>query len=155
MSQAFLILVVFLSLSFVSRAQYDFFYFVLQWPGSYCDTSSSCCYPTYGKPPSDFGIHGLWPNNNDGSYPSNCDSSYPFDEYEIQDLLSSMDTNWPSLSCPSSDSTSFWSHEWSKHGTCAESVFNEHDYFQDALSLKGQVSILQCLNSAGNTFEIS
>nr|CAB3483055.1 unnamed protein product [Digitaria exilis] len=32
---------------------YDFFFLVLQWPGSYCDTKQSCCYPKSGKPAAD------------------------------------------------------------------------------------------------------
>ncbi|KAJ3705827.1 hypothetical protein LUZ61_009532 [Rhynchospora tenuis] len=121
-----------------------------QWPGSYCDTSSGCCYPTYGKPPSDFGIHGLWPNYNNGSYPANCDPNNPFAISQIQDLVSSLRTNWPSLSCPSSDSSSFWQHEWDKHGTCSETVLNQHGYFQAALNLKSKTGLLSCLKSAGN-----
>ncbi|KAF3431469.1 hypothetical protein FNV43_RR26200 [Rhamnella rubrinervis] len=128
---------------------FDFFYFVQQWPGSYCDTQQSCCYPTTGKPAADFGIHGLWPNRNDGSYPSNCDSSKPFDQSQISDLTSSMQKNWPTLACPSGNGIKFWSHEWDKHGTCSESVLDQHGYFQAALSLKKQVNLLQILQSAG------
>ncbi|GAB2214427.1 hypothetical protein Droror1_Dr00018773 [Drosera rotundifolia] len=127
---------------------FDFFYFVLQWPGSYCDTKQSCCYPLTGKPATDFGIHGLWPNYNDGSYPSNCDTSNPFDTSKVLDLISRMQTEWPSLSCPSSDNTKFWSHEWVKHGTCSESILNQYGYFKAALDLKNQIDILQILRNA-------
>ncbi|KAI3730765.1 hypothetical protein L1987_61942 [Smallanthus sonchifolius] len=76
------------SLLVLSASQdFDFFYFVQQWPGSYCDTKHGCCYPRTGKPASDFGIHGLWPNRNDGSYPSNCDSSNPFDASKDHKIL--------------------------------------------------------------------
>ncbi|GKU99506.1 hypothetical protein SLEP1_g12349 [Rubroshorea leprosula] len=128
---------------------FDFFYFVQQWPGSYCDTKQSCCYPTTGKPVADFGIHGLWPNYNDGTYPQNCDPNNPFNPSQISDLKSRMQKNWPTLACPSGDGTSFWSHEWEKHGTCSESVLDQHDYFDTTLNLKQQTSLLQALESAG------
>uniref|UniRef100_A0A1D1Z8R6 Extracellular ribonuclease LE n=1 Tax=Anthurium amnicola TaxID=1678845 RepID=A0A1D1Z8R6_9ARAE len=128
---------------------FDFFYFVMQWPGSYCDTKQSCCYPTTGKPAADFGIHGLWPNYNDGSYPSNCDPDSPFDASKIQDLIGRMQSDWPTLACPSGSGLQFWEHEWEKHGTCAESVLDQHQYFQTALDLKKQVGILSALTNAG------
>jgi len=128
---------------------FDFFYFVQQWPGSYCDTKQSCCYPKTGKPASDFGIHGLWPNYNDGSYPSNCDPDSPFDQSKVSDLISNMQQDWPSLACPSSNGYTFWGHEWDKHGTCSESVLNQHSYFSLAINLKDQVNLLQALTSAG------
>ncbi|GAB2248367.1 hypothetical protein Droror1_Dr00008249 [Drosera rotundifolia] len=139
------------AMALCQSAGFDFFYFVQQWPGSYCDTSQGCCNPTSGKPPSDFGIHGLWPNYNSGGYPSNCDSSNPFDPSQIQDLLSQLQTEWPSLTCPSSDGTSFWTHEWNKHGTCSESVLTEHAYFAAALNLKSQAKTLVSLTAAGIT----
>ncbi|XP_028804924.1 ribonuclease 1-like [Neltuma alba] len=128
---------------------FDFFYFVQQWPGSYCDTQKSCCYPTTGKPEADFGIHGLWPNYNDGSYPSNCDSSNSFKQSEISDLTNSLQKDWPTLACPSGNGIQFWSHEWEKHGTCSESVLQQHDYFEAALTLKQKSNLLQALNTAG------
>ncbi|KAK8659280.1 hypothetical protein V6N13_029486 [Hibiscus sabdariffa] len=71
-------------LSVVCRSQdFDFFYFVQQWPGAYCDTKRSCCYPRTGKPAADFGIHGLWPNYKDGGYPSDCDPDARFDKSEV------------------------------------------------------------------------
>jgi ribonuclease T2 len=36
-----------------------------------------------------------------------------------------------------------------KHGTCAQNLFNEHDYFQAALCLRSQLCILDALSSAG------
>lgn len=130
------------------KSGFDFFYFVLQWPGSYCDTRQSCCYPKTGKPEADFGIHGLWPNYNDGSYPSNCNPS-PFDLSEITDLRSEMAVKWPSLACPSSSGTKFWSHEWTKHGTCSISVLGQHAYFKAALDLSQRAALLSALQAAG------
>lgn len=60
-----------------------FLCFIIKWPGSYCDTEKSCCFPTSGKPAADFGIHGLWPNYEDGTYPSNCDDTKPFDSSSV------------------------------------------------------------------------
>ncbi|KAK9675914.1 hypothetical protein RND81_11G041100 [Saponaria officinalis] len=142
----------FVQLLFVISAfsqDFDFFYFVQQWPGSYCDAKKTCCYPTTGKPAADFGIHGLWPNYNDGSYPSNCDSNTPFDQTQISSLLGKMQREWPTLACPSNDGINFWTHEWDKHGTCSESLLDQHSYFQKALDLKDQTNLLQALSSAG------
>lgn len=68
---------------------------------------------------------------------------------QIDDLISSMQENWPTLACPSSDGTHFWTHEWEKHGTCSESILDQHAYFQAALDLKEKVNLLQALTDAG------
>lgn len=60
-----------------------------------------------------------------------------------------MQKDWASLACPSSNGLTFWSHEWDKHGTCSESVLNQHSYFSSALNLKDQVNLLRALKSAG------
>ncbi|KAK1308659.1 Ribonuclease 1 [Acorus calamus] len=142
-----LFLVFYVSIS--TGQDFDFFYFVQQWPGSYCDTKQSCCYPTTGKPEADFSIHGLWPNYNDGSYPSNCDHDSPFDSSKISNLIPKMQSDWPTLACPSGNGLKFWKHEWEKHGTCSESMLDHHAYFETALKLKDQLNLLQVLKSSG------
>ncbi|KAF8016444.1 hypothetical protein BT93_H1839 [Corymbia citriodora subsp. variegata] len=138
-------------LALVASQSFDFFYFVQQWPGSYCNTKQSCCYPTTGKPAADFGIHGLWPNRNNGSHPYDCYPKKPFNLSEISDLESSMQKDWPTLACPSSDGQNFWSHEWKRHGICSESVLDQHAYFKTALGLKQKANLLQALKNAGIT----
>eukprot|EP00850_Spirogloea_muscicola_P012180 SM000078S22039 [mRNA] locus=s78:166813:168351:+ [translate_table: standard] len=133
-------------------ASFDFFFFVQQWPGSYCDGKRKCCYnPDKGKPEEQFSIHGLWPNYADGSWPHDCDDSRPFNLSEISDLEDDLETYWDTLNCPASKGQSFWSHEWSKHGTCADTLEDEHAYFNAALQLWNNTLITQALADAGIT----
>lgn len=73
-------------------------------------------------PANSWGIHGLWPDNCDGTYSENCDSSRAYTDittliktYGTTELLDDMNTYWNS-----DDETNeeFWEHEWSTHGTC-------------------------------------
>ncbi|KAH7306431.1 hypothetical protein KP509_22G011400 [Ceratopteris richardii] len=128
------------------QSDFDFFYFVQQWPGSYCDLKQKCCYPVTGKPAADFSIHGLWPNYNDGSYPSNCAGS-SYDSTGISDLKDQLQRYWDTLSCPSGDGDKFWSHEWEKHGTC--SGLDQRAYFESVLRLRNSIDLLSALQSSG------
>lgn len=79
--------------------------------------------------PSDsWTIHGLWPDNCDGSFPARCDPSraYP----DIEQILSSggasasetlgyMRTFWKD---GGGHDEALWRHEWGKHGTCVSSL---------------------------------
>ncbi|XP_062185475.1 ribonuclease 3-like [Phragmites australis] len=146
--------------------EFDFFYLVQQWPGSFCDTEQGCCFPSTGKPAADFGIHGLWPNyavcrtggEPDAEFsivgarkkcwPEYCNDDNPLSLLEIKDLLKPLDRNWPSLSCKNGgQSMRFWSYEWRKHGTC--SGLDQHDYFEAALALKSRHNLTAILASAG------
>ncbi|CAI9096596.1 OLC1v1032781C1 [Oldenlandia corymbosa var. corymbosa] len=140
-----------LCLSYLCISQgYDFFYFVQQWPGSYCDTKRSCCYPATGKPATDFTIHGLWPQYNNNTYPSSCNQRSQFDETKVSDLISRMEKSWPTFNCgKKSTNTKFWTHEWTKHGTCSETVLDQHAYFAAALNIKDKVNLLEMLKNAG------
>ncbi|KAK0250069.1 Ribonuclease T2 precursor (RNase T2) [Friedmanniomyces endolithicus] len=77
--------------------------------------------------PSDsWTIHGLWPDNCDGTYDSSCDPSRAYTNITqilqaagANDLVSYMQTYWVSNS---GTPESFWEHEWSKHGTCISTL---------------------------------
>ncbi|KAG6551919.1 hypothetical protein Mapa_006536 [Marchantia paleacea] len=149
-STTFVLGIVF-ALALISRSSaqlvdFDYFYFVVQWPGSYCDLQKACCYPRAGKPAANFSIHGLWPNYYDGTWPQDCDASQPFDLSQVQDLVPQLNEFWGSLSCPSSDSTTFWKHEWEKHGTC--SGLTQHEYFASSLALLQSMNLGAALKSA-------
>lgn len=80
-------------------------------------------------------IHGLWPNGLKDN-PAFCQPDNKFDPEKIQALQASLKKYW--FSSTSEDSLKFWSHEWSKHGTCAASVpglDGQLNYFNTALHL--------------------
>ncbi|KAL6307714.1 ribonuclease T2-like protein [Sparassis latifolia] len=106
-----------------------------------CQNSSvetnSCCFEAPGGwisqvqfwdtnpstgPLTNWTIHGLWPNNCDGSYSEDCDSSRDYSDITslLQDqgassTLDFMQTYWIS---DDESNEAFWEHEWSTHGTC-------------------------------------
>jgi len=93
-------------------------------------------------PKDSWTIHGLWPDNCDGSFDQYCDLSRQFDpspspailpdgtvvppnkgpgvdtfieSFGRQDLLTYMENFWINQGAPNVD---FWGHEFSKHATC-------------------------------------
>ncbi|KAJ7596651.1 ribonuclease T2 [Mycena floridula] len=93
-------------------------------------------------PKSSWTIHGLWPDNCDGSFEQYCDSSRQYDptpapsvlpdgtvvapwtgpsidtfvkQFGRADLLDYMGKYWINQGAPNTD---FWAHEFSKHATC-------------------------------------
>ncbi|KAK5173196.1 Ribonuclease T2 precursor (RNase T2) [Saxophila tyrrhenica] len=73
-------------------------------------------------PDDSWTVHGLWPDNCDGTYEQYCDESRQYTNISdilkadgYTDLLSYMNTYWTSNS---GSAESFWEHEWGKHGTC-------------------------------------
>ncbi|KKY39658.1 putative ribonuclease t2 [Diaporthe ampelina] len=76
--------------------------------------------------PDSWTIHGLWPDNCDGTYDQDCDSSRAYTNlteliqaYGSDSLLQFMNTYWLS---DSESAEAFWEHEWSKHGTCISTL---------------------------------
>ncbi|KAG8168967.1 hypothetical protein KVR01_001716 [Diaporthe batatas] len=77
-------------------------------------------------PSNSWTIHGLWPDNCDGTFDSSCDSSRAYTNltaliktYGSQSLLDYMNQYWLS---DSESPEAFWEHEWSKHGTCISTI---------------------------------
>ncbi|XP_050374829.1 ribonuclease 1-like [Argentina anserina] len=54
----------------------------------------------------------------------------------VAKIIDYLQTDWPSLACPSSNSTVLWAENWEKHGTCSQSVFDQYNYFNHAAGLK-------------------
>ncbi|TFK56687.1 ribonuclease T2 [Heliocybe sulcata] len=105
-------------------------------------------------PKNSWTIHGLWPDNCDGSYEQYCDLSRQYDpspspstlpdgtvvpaytgpsvetfvqEFNRYDLLAYMNAYWVNQGA---DNPSFWGHEFSKHATCT-STFDVACYGPD------------------------
>lgn len=90
-----------------------------------------------------FTIHGLWPQNYDGTYPTYCNRSEHYDPNAVADLLPRLEVEWPSMS---ETDDGFWTHEWQKHGSCTD--MPEHDYFKKGLELNENYDLMGPLYSA-------
>ena len=104
-------------------------------------STNTCCYNTPGGlfqqvqfwdtnpvtgPTSSWTIHGLWPNNCDGTYSEDCDKSRAYTNITQlleaagqTSVLSYMQTYWVS---DDESNEAFWDHEWETHGTCISTL---------------------------------
>lgn len=102
--------------------KFDFYLLNMPWGPEFCsikDVSPQC------KPQPGFVLHGLWPQNNDGSYPVFCsDEPGPANPRENLDLT-------PDLQ--------LLAHEWDKHGTCSDK--GPHRFFQMARKAFNSIEI--------------
>ncbi|KAI0409238.1 putative ribonuclease T2 [Xylaria palmicola] len=117
-------------------------------------------------PDDSWTIHGLWPDNCDGTYEEECDSSREYSDLTSiledngkSDLVSYMKEYWQSNN---GSPESFWDHEWSTHGTCVSTLspdcYSDYqegqeaaDYFQVAVDLFKSLDTYGALSSAGIT----
>ena len=99
--------------------KFDFYLLNLSWSPEFCSIQGTS--PQCAAHPG-FIVHGLWPQNNDGTYPVFC-ADLPGPAHPERSLDITPDL--PLLS-----------HEWSKHGTCTglrpDSFFDlEHQAFHE------------------------
>ncbi|KAG5354343.1 Ribonuclease T2-like protein [Yarrowia sp. E02] len=100
-----------------------------------------------------FTLHGLWPDNCDGSYAQFCDKSMEVQSVAAvlqqlgeTELLDKMNKIW----IPNRGSTdSFWTHEWNKHATCM-STLKDKCYSSDAPQYQ---SLADWAHTVVNVFE--
>jgi ribonuclease T2 len=103
-------------------AQFDFYLLNLSWSPEFCHshpTAAECAAH------STFVLHGLWPENNEGSYPQNCSlAPGPTDPSQFSDIY---------------PDASLLEHEWKTHGTC--SGLSPDDFFSSARKAFHSVTI--------------
>ncbi|KAF5199158.1 Ribonuclease t2 [Thalictrum thalictroides] len=105
---------------------------VVQWPPGVCTGISDVS--TCKKPwPSEFKIHGFWPQVSQADLPKKSDQ---FNYNKLQGLLAALRINWPTLKAGDHDAI-FWSEQWYKHGIYSE--MEQAAYFQKTLELYGNV----------------
>ncbi len=113
---------------------FDFYLLTLSWSPEYCvsnPTDAECAtHPT-------FVLHGLWPENTDGTYPENCSNAAgPANPGQYKDIYPDQ---------------SLLAHEWKTHGTC--SGLGPDAYFQlerkafDAVKVPTQLASLKSVIS--------
>ncbi|WEW58371.1 Ribonuclease T2 precursor (RNase T2) [Emydomyces testavorans] len=77
-------------------------------------------------PENSWTIHGLWPDNCDGSFEEYCDKNREYrnitdilESYGKTELLNYMSIYWKDYQ---GDDENLWEHEWNKHGTCISTL---------------------------------
>jgi ribonuclease T2 len=98
-------------------SNFDYYLLALSWAPEFCAAHGSDATSSECDPRRHFGlvVHGLWPQNNDGTYPQNCAPARPVAEQTVQHMLAVMPAR------------GLIQHEWATHGTC--SGLAAQDYF--------------------------
>ncbi len=97
-------------LSKVEPGHFDYYLLNLSWSPEFCtlhDTDAQCA------PRPGFIVHGLWPENNDGTWPAFC-AERPGPTH-------------PERNLDITPNASLLAHEWAKHGTCT--TLSPEDFF--------------------------
>ncbi|XP_061190489.1 ribonuclease Oy-like [Saccostrea echinata] len=132
----------------VIAVEFDFFILALQWPVTFCKIQNCS-----RDPPNNWTIHGLWPSNFTPPFVTDCKHNESFSEENIPEItISAMNEAWPDLKSKD-ENKKFWSHEWKKHGTCADvnGTRSLAEYFTKAVELAHSYSIYSFLEKSNIT----
>lgn len=110
---------------------FNYFLFVQLWPTSWFHNT------TY------FTIHGIWPQDFNGSWPQYCNSTQ-FNVTMVDPIKQNLTTFWTDFKNPEA----FWQHEFQKHLSCTVTPYK---FFWYGLEFREKLNVYDTLNSAGIT----
>jgi ribonuclease T2 len=89
--------------------QFDYYLLTLSWAPEFCAAHRNNAASTECDPSRHYGfvVHGLWPENENGSYPQHCGTAQPVSQDIVRQML------------PLMPDRGLIQHEWSTHGTCS------------------------------------
>ncbi|EER29222.1 Ribonuclease Trv, putative [Coccidioides posadasii C735 delta SOWgp] len=115
-------------------------------------------------PEDSWTLHGLWPDNCDGSFEQYCDKNREYknvtdilQSHGKEHLLEYMSTYWKDWK---GNDENLWEHEWNKHGTCISTLETRCysgykpqaevvDYFEKAAEMFEGLDTYKVLAAAG------
>ena len=149
---------------------FDLFLLVRTWSPTFCEQLKEMREECTTAPLQEFTIHGLWPEYTTGGWPQFCDKDADksssaavgsvilgreeVDEDEKKKEGDSDDDDngkarceWPSFH---GSTSTFWDHEWSRHGTCAAPLLgNRTEFFKTVVQLHDKYDLNHLFQSKG------
>lgn len=142
---------------------FDLLLLVRTWPPTFCEQLREMREECTLGPVEAFTIHGLWPQYATGGWPQYCpvdatrtetspikgtDSAEENSKQKIQDGEDDDEKSrceWPSFH---GSTSSFWDHEWSRHGTCAAPLLgNRTEFFKTVVQLHDKYDLNRLFQS--------
>jgi ribonuclease T2 len=129
----------------VAPGSFDFYLLTLSWSPEFCAThGNDASAAAECAAPKGFVLHGLWPQNDDGSYPEDCAGSSgdaqpaPVDAQAYRDIF---------------PDAHLLDHEWQTHGTCSGLAADV--YFRAARRAKQAVVVPQELAQVTSQLQLT
>ncbi len=118
-----------------ATGNFDFYLLNLSWSPEYCHSHSEAAECAQH---ATFVLHGLWPQNNDGTYPQNCASASSPNPSQFSDIY---------------PEAGLLEHEWRTHGACSGLAAN--DFFSTARAAYQSVKIPAELSNLSSQTSLS
>ncbi|WP_448207631.1 ribonuclease T2 family protein [Azospirillum sp. sgz302134] len=121
---------------------FDYYVLTLSWAPTYCAKTKGETDPDQcgTERRHGFVVHGLWPQNSDGTYPATCTRDRTVPKAVLDQTM------------PIMPSVGLIVHEWTKHGTC--SGLNATDYFARLREAYGKVKIPDALQNPADGLSV-